>query len=120
MFSTPEETVDLRDWVESDTEPTDTAPGLKWLDTSSDPHVWRRRNDTDDGWIVVGAAGGGHGFDPDEPLAYFTMSDPDGVSWTVTIDTDGNLVTASFTALLTETGDRLTTEDGDVLTMEDS
>ena len=49
----------LRDWIASDTEPTETFPGLLWLDTSADPHVLKRRNDADDGWVTVGAAAGG-------------------------------------------------------------
>lgn len=65
-----------------------------------------------------GAGGGGGSFDPDDPLDYLTMVDSDGVSWTVTVGTDGALTTTSFGALLTESGDQLNTESGDVLILE--
>lgn len=46
MFSNAEETVDLRDWVESATAPASPEAGGKWLDTSADPHVLKRWNGT--------------------------------------------------------------------------
>lgn len=52
----------LDDWTASDTEPAETSAGMLWLDTSSDPHVLKRRNDADDGWVTVGVTGGGTSF----------------------------------------------------------
>ena len=87
----------VRDWVASDVEPTSTFPGLLWLDTSDDPHELKRRNDGDDGWVTVGAAGNGAGasliYSADPPV------DPeDGAVWVSKlgrfIDTHGSEIWA--------------------------
>jgi hypothetical protein len=42
-------------------DPGAVGAGLYWLDTSTTPYELKRRNATDDGWITVGASGGGGG-----------------------------------------------------------
>ena len=132
----------VRDWIESDTEPTSTFPGLLWLDTSADPHELKRRNGADDGWINVGAASfdlsdnapltdapaADPGTSPEVsradhvhplgPWPSFVMESDDGGLWTVTVDNTGSLTTTGFAALLTESGDLLLTESGQILALE--
>ena len=87
----------VRDWLASDTEPTSTFPGLLWLDTSADPHVLKRRNGTDDGWVTVGAAGGGG---------------------SVAVDDDGTEVVAEASRLNFGTGLSVTDDTGGAVTID--
>jgi hypothetical protein len=38
-------------------DPGAVGAGKYWLDTSGDPYLLRRRNDTDDGWVDIGSSG---------------------------------------------------------------
>lgn len=98
IFSSVERTDHLRD-----VDKTERADGLvpTW-DEAGQTHRYRQ----------------GGGFDPDDPLDYFTMVDTDGDVWLIEIGTDGTLTTSADTALTTESGDVLTTEAGDGLATE--
>lgn len=66
--------------------------------------------------LAEGAAAGN--FDPDSPLDYLTMVDADGVTWEMSVGTDGAWTSTAYSALTSEAGALLTTEAGAVLVME--
>lgn len=82
----------LEDWTASATEPATTEPGDLWLDTSADPHVLKRRNAADTGWVTVGASGGSVAVDDDGTEVVAEASRLNfGTGLAVTDDTGGEV-----------------------------
>lgn len=52
-----------------------------WLDTSSEPYVLKRRNATDDGWIVVGAEGASYTDEQAQDAAASLIQNGTGITW---------------------------------------